>query len=456
MTERHHRAAWGAKAVLGSVATLVLLGIWGPRPALACRTPVYRYAMYNWPPVPYRVFYLYHGQPAEEDRAVNGGLSGLAAGDSAGANVTFHPVDVADEEQFEALPKVVQEAWLKQSEGAAAMHLVFTPWAGELFSGRPSSATIEAMVASPARTRLGEFLKEGRAAVLLILTGPNAEENQRAEKVVAQVAADVAAGKILAPPDADDDDMADQRGLDDPDGPRPEDDRNAPSRKLTVGIVKVSRNDPAEAWLVRCLMAIDPDLEEVANEPMVFAVFGRGRAMPPLVGKGIAADNLTECLDFLSGPCSCMVKDQNPGADLLMRWDWEATAEALASKDDNLRGGPMGYQEVGPGASHSSPAAPPHAVADEPRPKDTRPAEKAQQPPRAEAVGTPAPGSESMEAAQPGATSHEPEPDQAQGWWAGMRQSYQSRQAWMIGMGLVVGTILVMLIGVVVARRQTP
>jgi hypothetical protein len=292
--------------------------------------------------------------------------------------------------------------------------------------------------------------------VLLILAGSNAEENQRAEKLVAQVAADVAAGKILAPADPDDDDMAGQRGPDGSDNPRPEDDRKAPSRKLTVGILKVARNDPAEAWLVRCLMAVEPDLNEVANEPMVFAVFGRGRAMPPMVGKGIAADNLTDCLEFLSGPCSCMVKDQNPGADLLMRWDWDATAEAMASKDDDFRGGPMRYQEIGPDDPRSSPAGTEDAAANEPRPKDVRPAEKAEKTPPPQAAQTRAPGLESMEAAQPGAGSEEPEPDRAHGWWARISQSYQTRQAWVIGMGLVVGTILVMLIGVVVARRQRP
>ena len=33
----------------------------------ACTTPVYRYAMYNWAPSPYYVFYFHRGDPPAED-----------------------------------------------------------------------------------------------------------------------------------------------------------------------------------------------------------------------------------------------------------------------------------------------------------------------------------------------------------------------------------------------------
>lgn len=36
--------------------------------------------------------------------------------------------------------------------------------------------------------------------------------------------------------------------------------------------------------------------------------------------------------------CSCTVKEQNPGVDLLVRYDWEAAAAALADKFGNEEG----------------------------------------------------------------------------------------------------------------------
>jgi hypothetical protein len=44
----------------------------------------------------------------------------------------------------------------------------------------------------------------------------------------------------------------------------------------------------------------------------------------PLVGKGITGKNLHDAAEFLAGACSCEIKDQNPGFDLLLAADWEA------------------------------------------------------------------------------------------------------------------------------------
>jgi hypothetical protein len=73
---------------------------------------------------------------------------------------------------------------------------------------------------------------------------------------------------------------------------------------------------------------------------MVFPVFGRGRALFPLVGAGITPKNIRDAAEFLAGPCSCEVKEQNPGFDLLLKADWrdllgQATDSALPSQTEN-------------------------------------------------------------------------------------------------------------------------
>jgi len=60
---------------------------------------------------------------------------------------------------------------------------------------------------------------------------------------------------------------------------------------------------------------------------MVFAFFGRGRVMPPIIGAGINADVLQEDATFLIGPCSCQIKDQNPGFDMLMQVNWDGVIQ---------------------------------------------------------------------------------------------------------------------------------
>jgi hypothetical protein len=71
--------------------------------------------------------------------------------------------------------------------------------------------------------------------------------------------------------------------------------------------------------LVRC----ESDLAD-RSEALAFPVFGRGRALWPLVGRGINAKNVQEASEFLVGACSCQVKEQNPGFDLLLSADWDS------------------------------------------------------------------------------------------------------------------------------------
>jgi hypothetical protein len=87
-------------------------------------------------------------------------------------------------------------------------------------------------------------------------------------------------------------------------------------------VVRVRRDDPAEAVLVRTLLRSEPDLLSY-EEPMAFPVFGRGRALYALVGAGITRDNVWEAWVYIAGRCSCLVKEQNPGVDLLLAADWE-------------------------------------------------------------------------------------------------------------------------------------
>jgi hypothetical protein len=61
-------------------------------------------------------------------------------------------------------------------------------------------------------------------------------------------------------------------------------------------------------------------------------VYGRGRALFSCLGEGIHPDNLVQDIEFITGACSCTVKEQNPGVDLLVQYDWEAAASNIAEK----------------------------------------------------------------------------------------------------------------------------
>jgi hypothetical protein len=86
----------------------------------------------------------------------------------------------------------------------------------------------------------------------------------------------------------------------------------------------VKRDDPREKFLLNCLLKSEPDLSEYGQEPIAFPVFGRGIVLYAIIGKGITPEVISAATSFIVGPCSCQVKEQNPGFDLLLNFDWEA------------------------------------------------------------------------------------------------------------------------------------
>ena len=344
---RFGMTVFGASAVV--VAVLL-----GASVASACNTPVYRYAMYNWRVSPYPIFYLYNGEEPEADKKTNKLIEELSTSETEVANVVLEKIDVSDAEKLDKLPgwEVIEKAWKSYDDGAVPAHLVMTPWGAKVFAGRLDEKAVNALVESPARTRLGDLLNEGNAAVMIFLSGADEAENKRAEKALDELIATSQRGEI---PMASD--FSDPAAMGAMPSEEPAEGQDAegtdPAAKppgMKVAKLKIDRSDPAELWFVRTLMTIEPDLQEYAKEPMIFAGYGRGRAMEPYIGKGITPDNLVDVVAFLAGACSCMVKEQNPGADLLVKWDWEATADMMAADDPTLDPNPYGYQEFSAGA----------------------------------------------------------------------------------------------------------
>ncbi|HEV8290542.1 MAG TPA: hypothetical protein VGP94_01400, partial [Tepidisphaeraceae bacterium] len=96
--------------------------------------------------------------------------------------------------------------------------------------------------------------------------------------------------------------------------------------KLQMSVLRVSRDDPKEKMFVRMLERSQSESID-AEMPVVFPVFGRGRILCSFSGRSIRAENLEDAAAFLAGPCSCQVKELNPGVDILMAADWDSIIE---------------------------------------------------------------------------------------------------------------------------------
>jgi hypothetical protein len=448
----------------GLTVAVVCLGLWGwSNQALACTTPVYRYAMYNWGASPFVVCYLYRGEPADKDEPLNRMIKEAGTSEPAAANIVLESINL-DEWKPERVPPRIRELLQARAEGPLPAYVVLTPWGVELPAEKFDRTAAESLIDSPVRTRLAKLLDQGHAAVFLLVPGSDPAENERSEAAVRETIAQAASGRIPGMMDAS---LPVSPGQ--PPGNTSEDEIAAANR-LELAMVKLDRSDKAEQWLLRSLMNIEPDLHEYKDQPMVFAIYGRGRSMEPYIGKGITVENLCDMVAFLTGACSCMVKEQNPGVDLLFRWDWEATADRMAQNDPTLAPPGMGYQEYPAIAetdmtSEDAPLQQDAASEPEATPETTRataaPTELAVAEP---GVSDPPQTATAMAAVSakesPSPETAEPPASPASATVALQTQSppvtsLVARQLWTLGLGVVAAAVVVLAAGFVVFRRQS-
>lgn len=97
-----------------------------------------------------------------------------------------------------------------------------------------------------------------------------------------------------------------------------------------IPVVELSRNDVEEKHFASMLLNVESDLKDI-SAPMLFGVFGRFKALEPLLGRGISEANINLMIDFLTADCSCLIKDDLPGMDILFTNHWESPTPALVN-----------------------------------------------------------------------------------------------------------------------------
>ena len=412
--------------------------------AWACDTPVYRYAMYRWTPMAYEAYYFHRGPVSPEAQAVHAVLAERDK-DGVAPNFSVTPVDLDRKDALEGLPDAVRKTWQDLEDQTLPCYVLIAPWGDHLFTGPIDLAAARQIVDSPLRSEIGQRFHEGHGVVLLILEGDQAEDNARMENVARQAMSIAASGKLFA--DLDESNPTTQK--DDAAGSTPGGD-NVPADgppglrgALRVALLKLNRANAAETWLLKYLKAMTPDAADLKPpyEPMLFAIYGRGRVMPPGIGKEVTVESLSGLLRFLGDRCSCTIKDQNPGLDLLMRWDWNATAERFVAEEETVAR-PSLYAEM----SADGGAEPSSRREDGQRPEN--------------AVAAVLPSGNSTAATEPGRSEQStpvalalaPEREVAKPPTAPER--FSARQRWQLGLALAGMALVVLGAGFILIRRQ--
>lgn len=97
-----------------------------------------------------------------------------------------------------------------------------------------------------------------------------------------------------------------------------------------IRVVELDRKNMEESLLVSMLLSVENDLNEI-QEPMLFGIFGRLRALEPLLANGISRENINLMIDFFTADCSCLIKDHLSGRSLLYTGSWENPQPALVN-----------------------------------------------------------------------------------------------------------------------------
>ena len=278
-------------------------------PAAACNIPVFRYALDHWPSDPYRLTVFHRGPLDAEHRDAFQKLEKHAAGDSPGVVLELIDLDKGPEgvDDLPPPPENVELPFLVVRYPAPT-RIEAPIWAGTL-----RAEVVTALLDSPARREYARRARAGDSAVWVLLASGDAAKDDAAEKVL-QTEINRLAKELTLPEltDAPEDQLVggQERPL-----------------RLAFSVLRVGRSDPAEAMFVKMLINTESDLPG-RTDAMVFPLFGRGRTMPALIGAGITPENIKDAAEFLAGPCSCVVKRDNPGVDLLLLSDWTLAAAA--------------------------------------------------------------------------------------------------------------------------------
>lgn len=306
---------------IGLCLCIAFLGTVASAPSLlACSVPVFRYAMEHWPADPYEAIVFHRGPLSAAQQSMVHDLGHEGKAGLAHANLSLRIVDLDGDRSKDVLDFWRQLGaetlpWLVVRY-PSAVHLPVNVWSGPL-----TELAVQQLLDSPTRKEIAHRLGRGESAVWLLLEAGDRSKDEAAAELLKSRLAYLAG--VLKLPKLEPQDIAN--------GLASVSDNDL---RLEFSLLRLSRNDPSEQAFVAMLLGTEADLKE-SQDPIVFPIFGRGRALYALIGKGINHETIDEGASFLIGKCSCQVKELNPGVDLLFAAKWETGKKKDAASASN-------------------------------------------------------------------------------------------------------------------------
>ncbi len=313
--------------IAGAVWLVCVLGLVN-RQVTACDTPVYRYALERWHPGDFDLVLFHQGPLKPADGPLIQQLAGASQAGGGGANFKLEQVDVAT-----SPPGAMGTVWARQ-------HAVRMPWLvlryprskadePDAWCGPLNSQTVQFFQSNPTTAQVAAEIGRGdRIPMLVFLSGHEARDEPFRRSLALEL-----------------------KKLEQKVWVAESSQNTSQSNAVTVAfpLSIISRQNAEGRFLAQIVFNSDPELAQ-SREPILVPVFGRGRALCALPASRVDEAALHKIRDFLLGTCSCEVKDQNPGLDLMIHADWQAWSDRLSP--------PSGPALVGPSILENPALAP--------------------------------------------------------------------------------------------------
>lgn len=327
----------------------LLLSVWLTLTVLAfqpssygCDNPVYRYALENWAPQPCDLILLKQQELSPAEEACWDQAQTIHADKTQQWNVRFSVLTPQEWEQRQ--PQLANQ--LQKTNGNQL--LLLSPEHRQnrkiIWSGPVDQPGFDTLRQSAARSELAKRLIAGQAVVWVVIETSDRQAVDLLQKQLSIFLTNYSA--TLA--------AADQQAA--ATTPAVNSNKSAywPPR---FSVLTLDEKNPTETLLLNQLRQI---YAAEIREPLLFPVFGRGRVLGGIPLSAMSPQKLRSACDFLTGACSCEVKERNPGEDLCLSADW-ASIPKLAMPADTISlleldtvATPVEVLTIPPGSSRSS------------------------------------------------------------------------------------------------------
>lgn len=286
-----------------------------------CQVPVFRYALERWNNDPFTIRIFEKGKTPAAAATYEHVIT------ASDALLQIEHVDVTENAgalawQYEDLNLQGDFPWVQ---------VVSPEHQGEeriVWQGRPSVEWATQLVDSPLRQAISAGLLSGSSVVWLFIPGPNEEENQQLQSNI-EGWLKAFESEIPIP-----EGVYHLHDLPDLQGQTVDMDnvlRSNVPLQIKFQVLVARSGQPEEALFEQMIRTFQPLAKSgQQHQPFLIPFYGRGRMLPGLPASAISRERIREACNYLCGICSCTVKNQSPGVDLIWNMDWGARLGASA------------------------------------------------------------------------------------------------------------------------------